>query len=249
MEKAKNKTKKILTLVTLLEIEGIDVEVVRKPIRNLHLRVFPPDGKVRVTVPFFATRSAITRMVTRKLEWIKYHQQRLKNIPRTLPPEMLTGASHYFLGQPYILKITEQTGSAQVELCDPAILNLCVQPQTGKEKLQALLDSWYRKEMEKRIPEMLERWQKIMGVQVADWGIKKMKTRWGSCNIRARRIWLNLELAKKPIQCLEYVLVHELVHLFERLHNARFYAHMDRFMPNWREHRETLNRGAPLADD
>lgn len=150
---------------------------------------------------------------------------------------MVNGESHYFLAQRYRLRITEHQGAGKVVLRNKAMIDLHVRPDTSAEHREEVLQQWYREQLKSLIPPLLEKWQPIIGVQAAAWGVKKMKTKWGSCNIDARRIWLNLELAKKPVRCLEYIVVHELVHLLERHHNERFAGLMDTTMPTWRLHR------------
>jgi hypothetical protein len=159
---------------------------------------------------------------------------------------MVTGESHYVQGRRYRLDVVEQNAPATVRLRNNTFLELRVRPGTDRQKREAVLAQWYRQQLRQQIPALIARWEPIIGVTVAEWGIKKMKTRWGTCNIQARRIWLNLELAKKPVACLEYILVHEMVHLLERQHNDQFRAYMDRFLPQWRLHRDTLNQ-FPLA--
>jgi predicted metal-dependent hydrolase len=213
-----------------LEINGLRVEVVRKKIKNLHLRVYAPAGQVRVTVPFRVSDRAVRQLVMAKFDWIKGKQAEISARPQPRSRKMVSGETLDFLGQAYRLNIIEHQGAARVELTDQS-LDLYVRPTTGVARRAVLLDQWYRRQLKSWIPQLLTRWQPIIGVQVADWGVKKMKTRWGSCNIRARRIWLNLELAKKPFACVEYVLVHELVHLLEPSHNARFKQLMHQFLP------------------
>jgi predicted metal-dependent hydrolase len=155
---------------------------------------------------------------------------------------MVSGESHYFLGRRYRLRVTERNGPNRVALNGASELMMQVRPGTDQDKREQLLNGWYRWHMKELVPGLIAKWQPVIAVQVADWGIKKMKTRWGSCSTRDRRVWLNLELAKKPLHCIEYVLVHEMVHLLERRHSDRFKACMDTFLPQWRLYREELNR-------
>ena len=229
-----------------IEVSGIRVEVVRKPIKNLHLSVHPPEGRVRVSAPTRTDDEVVRLVVVSKLRWIQRHQKTFADQPRQSPREMVGGESHYFLGRRYRLRVIERTGPNEVSLKNNSELILCVRPGASRDKREQVLNDWYRKHMKTVIPGLIEKWRPTIGVDVADWGVKKMKTRWGSCNVRDRRVWLNLELAKKPPHCLEYVLVHEMVHLLERHHNDRFKSFMDRFMPGWRRHRDDLNN-APLA--
>jgi len=155
---------------------------------------------------------------------------------------MLTGESHYFLGARYRLKVIQSDDHAMVEIRNHSFMELNVAALSTLDDRCEVLERWYRREMKTMMRLILEKWQSRMNLEVTFCGVKKMKTRWGSCNVDARRIWLNLELIKKPIDCLEYVLVHEMLHLFERKHNDRFISLMDKFLPRWRSHRDELNQ-------
>ncbi|MDO8252836.1 MAG: SprT family zinc-dependent metalloprotease, partial [Rhodoferax sp.] len=178
-----------------------------------------------------------------KLGWIRRQKAKFVEQPRQSQREMVNGESHYFLGKRYRLRVHEVDAPARVALRGVASLDLFVRPGTSAAQRELVLLHWYREQLKALIPPLLEKWQPILGVEAGHWGIKKMKTKWGSCNPTARRLWFNLELAKKPVRCLEYIVVHELVHLLERKHSERFTALMDGFMPNWRVCRETLNSG------
>jgi predicted metal-dependent hydrolase len=229
-----------------ITVSGLTIEVVRKNIKNLHLGVYPPEGRIRIAVPLAVSDEAVRLAIIGKLGWIRRQQARFIAQPRQSQREMVSGESHYYLGQRYRLHVAEREGPAKVMLCGTTLLVLQVPPKTSTTQREQVLHGWYRAQLRALIPPLLDKWQPVMGVQVAEWGIKRMKTRWGSCNITARRLWFNLELAKKPLPCLEYVVIHELTHLLERRHNDRFKALMDRFMPQWRLHREELN-WAPLG--
>jgi predicted metal-dependent hydrolase len=229
-------------------VGGVRVEVVRKDIKNLHLGVYPPNGRVRVAAPLVLDDEAIRLAVIEKLAWIKRHKAKFENQPRQSKREMVNGESHYFLGQRYRLRVHEQAGTPKIALRGIATMGLFVRPGASQKQREAILLGWYRKQLKMLLPPLLERWQAVTGVETASWGIKRMRTKWGSCSIKARRIWLNLELAKRPTQCLEYVLVHELVHLLERHHNERFLTLMDQFMPQWRQFRDMLNE-IPLGHE
>jgi predicted metal-dependent hydrolase len=161
---------------------------------------------------------------------------------------MVNGESHYFLGQRYRLRVHEHDAPARVVVRGVARLDLFVRPGTSTEQREVALLRWHREQLKALIPPLLEKWQAVLGVQVADWGVKKMKTKWGSCNPVSRRIWFNLELAKKPVQCLEYIVVHELAHLLERHHNERFAALVEKHVPQWRHYRDMLKK-APLGHE
>ncbi len=224
------------------------MEVIRKEIKNLHLGVYPPNGRVRVAAPLHLDDEAVRLAVITRLGWIRRQQAGFEQQERQSEREMVTGESHYIQGRRYRLNVIEHSGPAAIHLPNNTTIELRVRPGSDRAQREAILHRWYRRHLRAQIPELIAHWEPRLGVQVADWGIKKMKTRWGTCNIADRRIWLNLELAKKPVICLEYILVHEMVHLLERHHNDRFKAHMDRHMPHWRMHRDMLNQ-APLAHE
>jgi len=226
-----------------LQVGGIKVEVVRKDIKNLHLGVYPPLGRVRVAAPLVISDDAVRLAVIDKLGWIKRQKAKFVEQPRQTQREMVNGESHYFLGQRYRLRVHEVAAPARVAVRGIASLDLFVRSGASAEQREAVLLHWYRGQLKALIPPLLEKWQPILGVQASHWGIKKMKTKWGSCNPSAKRLWFNLELAKKPEMCLEYIVVHELVHLLERKHSERFTTLMDAYLPNWRVCRETLNGG------
>ncbi|WP_058442815.1 M48 family metallopeptidase [Legionella brunensis] len=211
-----------------LEIDGILIEVLRKPIKNMHLRIYPPDGQVKVSAPLKFRLETIRKQVEARLDWIHNQRKRLK-IPQ---PTFTVGDSCDFLGKSYPLLIEENLRSGVI--FDGSFIQCRIKPQATLAEKKQLVDRWYRQEMKKLLPALIDKWQPILGVDVKAWGIKTMNTRWGSCNIHARRIWLNLRLIRKPLSCLEYVLVHEMVHLLETNHSKRFYALMDKFLPDWR---------------
>jgi len=224
------------------------VEVVRKDIKNLHMGVYPPHGRVRVAAPERIDDEAIRLAVISRLGWIRRQQRGFEGQDRQSLREMVTGESHYFRGRRYRLDVVEADVPAKVRIANRGRIELRVHPGADREQRERTLERWYRARVREDVSRLLEEWEPVVGVEVADWGIRKMKTRWGTCTVEARRIWVNLELAKKPTRCLEYILVHEMVHLIERHHNDRFKALMDRFMPDWRTRRDELNR-APLAHE
>ena len=231
-----------------IEVNGLQVEVVRKDIKNLHLAVYPPQGRVRIAVPVRLDDEAVRLAVVSRLGWVHRKRTILKEQERQSEREMITGESHYVEGHRYRLDVIEQGGPSSVKLRNNSTLELRVRTGIGREKRETIIHRWYRRRLRELIPELIDKWEPLIGVRVADWGIKKMKTRWGTCNITARRIWLNLELAKKPSSCLEYIIVHEMVHFLEWHHNDRFREYMDKFMPQWRLLRDYLNQ-APLAHE
>lgn len=231
-----------------IEVGGIPIEILRKEIKNLHVGVYPPNGRVRVAAPLRFDDEAVRLAVISRLGWIRRQQAAFEQQDRQSNREMVTGESHYFGGKRYRLNLIEQDGPATVSLVNNTAIELRVRPGTHRDKRESVLHEWYRKQLRQQLPPLFAKWQPKVDVTVAELRIKKMKTRWGSCNAEAHRIWVNLELAKKPASCLEYILVHEMVHFLERHHNERFRELMDKLMPSWRLHREELNR-APLAHE
>jgi predicted metal-dependent hydrolase len=236
-----------LLLETEMTVSNIPIQVIRKPIKNLHLAVYPPKGRVRVSAPLQATDDNIRLVVVTRLNWIKQQQAQFQAQPRQPQREMVSGETHYLWGQGYLLEVIERHGRHEIIIKNNKTLQLFVNPGTSTPNRIRVLNEWYRQQIKQQIPNLLNHWQPIIGEQVADWGIKKMKTKWGSCNIKQRRIWLNLELAKKPLDCLEYVVVHEIVHLLERYHNHTFKAYMNQFLPQWRLRQDILNQ-EPLGN-
>jgi hypothetical protein len=231
-----------------IRVNGLSVQIVRKAIKNLHLGVYPPLGRVRVAAPLAVSDDAVRLAVIGKLGWIKKQRARFAGQQRQSQREMVSGESHYFLGRRYRLRVMERDGPGRVVLRNRTALELHVRRETESRGRERVLQSWYRQQLKALIPPLLQKWQPVVGVRVAEWGIKRMKTKWGSCNKDARRIWLNLELAKKPVESLEYIVVHEMVHLLEQHHNDPFRTLMDQFMPKWRLRREELKR-TPLGHE
>ena len=231
-----------------ITVSGIRVQIDRKDIKNLHLGVYPPDGRVRVAAPLLVTNDAVRLAVIDKLGWIRRQQNRLTEQPRQSVREMVNGESHYFLGRRYRLRVHEQTGRQYVAIRGLSNLDLFVNPGRTAQQREAVLARWYRQQLNTLIPPLLEQWQTKLGVQVNAWGVKRMKTKWGSCNPATGRVWFNLELAKKPVQCLEYIVVHELIHLLVRRHNDQFMALMNNQLPKWHQQRDMLNE-LPLAHE
>jgi predicted metal-dependent hydrolase len=232
-----------------IQVSGISVEIVRKDIKNLHLGVYPPNGRVRVAAPRHLDDEALRLAVISRLGWIRRQQKRFARQDRQSRREMVTGESHYVEGRRYRLDVVEHDGPAGVRIRNNTALELRVRPGTDRDGREAALNRWHRNRLRDQIPDLIARWEPEIGETVSHWGIKRMKTRWGSCNAEARRIWVNLELAKKPPGCLEYILVHEMVHFLERRHNDRFKSLMDRFMPHWRIHRDELNEFPLVHED
>lgn len=228
-----------------LDVGGLSVELVRKRIKNINLSVRGQEGRVRVSAPLRTSEREIRRFVESRLDWIRQHQTRLAALPEAQTLQYKNGELHVFLGRSYRLQVDEQSPrAAAARLNGDDVLQLQVPRRASAAQRQALLEAWYREQLCLLIPPLIARYEPIMGVRVAEWRIRKMKTRWGTCNIKARRIWINLELAKLPPDCLEHIVVHEMVHLLERGHNTRFYGFMDQFLPDWRQGRDVLRRHA-----
>jgi hypothetical protein len=228
-------------------IGNITVEIRKKNIKNLHLRVHPPEGSVRISAPSSMDLNTIRGFAVSKLGWIKKHQARLKKQVREVSKEFISKENHTYLGKRYLLNVIELNQAPKVILKHET-MELYIRPNTGVEKRMAILDDWYRQRLNELIPGLISKHEAKMKVKVSEFGVKKMKTRWGSCNVKVKRIWLNLELAKRSIECIEYLVVHEMAHLLERKHNERFTAFMDTFLPGWRFVKAELNK-RPLCHE
>lgn len=207
----------------------------------MHLAVYPPKGRVRISTPKSVDTESIRLFAVSKLSWIKKHINNFQSQKRQSEREFITGESHYFRGNRYLMNVVYHNSKPKVEVRNKKYIDLYVREGSDKEKKRSILKEWYRANLKAEIPTLIEKWEKKMDITVEDWGVKQMKTKWGSCNPQDKRIWLNLELAKKSSTCLEYVMVHEMAHLFERHHNERYKAILDKFMPKWRQHKDKLN--------
>jgi predicted metal-dependent hydrolase len=228
-----------------INIGGISVDVEFKDIKNVHLSVYPPTGRVRIAAPARMSIDTIRLYAIAKLGWIKKQQKKLQEQQRETPREYLDRESHYVWGRRYLLKVQEADQTPSVELKHNQMV-MTVRPDAGKEKKEDVVASWYREQLRLAMSPLIAKWEALMGVKSSRIFVQRMKTKWGSCNPHSRSIRLNSELAKKSPECLEYVIVHELVHLLEPTHNNRFVALMDKFMPQWRQFRDELNR-MPLS--
>ncbi|GAA3925661.1 SprT family zinc-dependent metalloprotease [Hymenobacter algoricola] len=229
-----------------LQFDDLHIELVRKNIRSLRLTVYAPDGRVRVAAPLRTPEAAIREFVATRRAWIRKHQEQFGARATPAVPEYATGETHFYQGRPHRLRVHPAAGPARVVRGEDDTLDVYLPETSTRIQREKALRSWYRARLKEQLPPLLAHWETAVGVQVNDWAVKQMKTRWGTCNIRAKRIWLNLELIKHAPFCLEYVVVHELVHLHERLHNARFWGLMDQYMPDWRLARQAL-KSTPIA--
>ena len=231
-----------------ITVNGLIVDVVRKNIKNLHLGIYPPNGRIRVAAPLRVNDEGVRLFTISRLAWIKRQQAKFQAQERQSEREYVSGESHYYQGHRYLLNVMYQKGTPTVVIRNNKFLDLCVRIDSDTAERERVLTAWYRQRLKEEIAPLIEKWEAIIGVQVDEWGVKQMKTKWGTCNSKAGRIWFNLELSKKSVHCVEYIIVHEMVHLFERHHNERFIAYMNRFMPSWQYYREELNR-APLGHE
>ncbi|MEM7757065.1 MAG: SprT family zinc-dependent metalloprotease [Cyanobacteria bacterium P01_A01_bin.40] len=224
-----------------MKVGGLTINVVKKDIKNLHLGVYPPDGRVRIASPLKVDDETIRLLAISKLRWIKKNQAKFQAQPRQFPREYVSGESHYYKGDRYLLNVIYHSAAPKVVVRNKTYIDLYVRYGSIQEQRERVLTNWYRQQLKAEIPRLIAKWEQVIGVKTNDWGVKKMKTKWGTCNIQAKRIWLNLELIKKHPHCLEYLVVHELVHLLERNHGDRFKAYMTKFMPNWNFYKDELN--------
>lgn len=233
-------TNKPLVRTNKMTIDDLTIEVVRKNIKNMHLRMYPATGAIRITAPLRLGDETIRRFAFSKIDWIKQHQKKYSEQKKIPPREYKQHEEHYFRGEKYLLNVIETAGTPKVLLKNKKYIDLYIKPHTPVEKRQELMTAWYREQIKEYIPVLIAKWEKLLNVQVNEWQVKKMKSKWGSCNVMRKRIHINLELMKRPEHCLEFVIVHELVHLKERLHNKRFYAFMDRYLPDWKQYKLEL---------
>lgn len=231
-----------------LTVADISVDVRHKEIKNLHVGVYPPDGRVRVSAPTHLDTEAVRLALVTRISWIRRRRAEFLAQERQTAREYVSGESHYFLGKRYRLEVLEGARRGPNATIHGDTLLLTVPPESSREARERIMTAWYREWLGSLIPNLVRRWESELRLTANEVRMRKMKTKWGSCNIEARRIWLNLELAKKPLRCIEYILVHELIHLMERHHNDRFRALMDRHLPDWRTRRDELNN-APLAHE
>lgn len=235
------------TVNSYLTVAGHGVDVVYKDIKNLHISVYPPVGRVRVAAPQRTTEDAIRLAVVQRLSWIKRQREQFQNADRQTERRMVSGETHYVWGRRYLLDVSKSSGAYGVGTKD-STLWVVTPPGTDTTGRFGALDRWYRRELKAAVPPLLDKWQPILGVEADKFVVRRMKTKWGTCVTSSRSIWLNPELAKKAPRCLEYIVVHELMHLRERGHGEKFVALMDQVLPNWRALRDELNE-APLGHE
>ncbi|MEI6520530.1 MAG: SprT family zinc-dependent metalloprotease [bacterium] len=228
-------------MIERIELGDIVIDVIKKNIKNVHLSVYPPTGRVRISAPLHMSLDTIRLFAISKLSWIKQQQKKLIEQERENPREYLDRESHYVWGKRYLLKVLELDIPPVVAFNHKTLL-LTIRPKTDETKREAIMAEWYREQLKATVPPLIAKWEPLMGVKVEKFFVQHMKTHWGSCNPKAKNIRLNTDLAKKPPECLEYIVVHEMAHLIEPTHNHHFIALMDKFMPKWQTYRDMLNR-------
>lgn len=227
--------------MTIIEVADLRVEIERKWIKNIYLRVSPTDASIRISAPMLMSERTIRHFVLTKEAWIRRRMKRVGERRCSTPREYLSGEVHYYQGQGYRLQVVHRNGSARVTLQGDEIL-LYVRERATKEQREAAMREWYRTELKALIPVLVAKWEPIIGVKANRISIKQVRTIWGSCNHRTYDINFNLELIKKPLRCIEYVVVHELLHIIVRLHNEEFKALLTRYLPDWQERKNELNK-------
>jgi predicted metal-dependent hydrolase len=223
-----------------MNVSGIEIEVVKKDIKNMHLNVMPPSGKVRISAPYGTSDDAINLFAVKKISWIKKQVEKFINQERQTEREYITGESHYLWGRRYKLEVRYSNKGNNIEIKGNNMI-LTVREKSTRQQRENYVNEWYRAELKDKLPHLFKKWENIIGVKANSVSVKNMLTRWGTCNSETKRVLVNLQLAKKPVKCLEYIVVHELVHLREKTHTNRFVEHMDSYMPDWRVVKDELN--------
>jgi predicted metal-dependent hydrolase len=220
-------------------IGDIAIQVERKRIKNMYMRVAASDGSVNIAAPLSFSDTDIQKFAASKIAWIQKRRALLASKPRPAELHYVTGEVLYLWGKPFTLRV--EHGAVNKAFVEGSAVVLQVRNNTNKAGRKKIIETLYRDILKKAVPYALAKWEKTIGVKTAEWKIQNMRTKWGTCNISARRIVLNLQLVKKSSECFEYVLIHELIHLLEKSHNARFKKYMDTFCPEWRVIRKRLN--------
>ena len=227
--------------MTINKVSNISAEVEWKEIKNVHLTIYPPDARIHVSAPIRMTEEAVRLFLITKISWINQRVSQVLDQNRQTPREYVSGENHYFKGQRYRLKVLYHHAPAKVEIQGNEFIKLYVREGTTKERRAEVLREWYRSEFKSILPPLIAKWECILGVKVNKWEVKQMRTLWGSCNHNMRNVIFNLELIKKPVQCIEYIVVHELLHIKVRLHNEEYTTLLTQYFPNWKQLKEELN--------
>ncbi len=225
----------------IIKIKDIEITVFRKRVKHLRLTIIVPLGKVRMSIPLNTPIEIAEAFAIKKYPWIKRH---IGLFEKQGKKEFTTGEDHYFKGSRFIMQVIPAK-RPKIELKDEKYIYFYIPKNYTVEQKEKYYEKWLRKELQRELEILVPKWEKIMGLRANEVRIKKMKTRWGTCNIGAKRIWINLELIKRPTRLLEYIIVHELAHLRERYHNDRFVTILDKYMPNWRIYKKELREIIP----
>ncbi len=233
-----------------MEIDGLNIEIERKPIKHLHLAVYPPDGRVHLSMPQELTDDDARLFVISKWQWIERQRKDILDHPRQTERQYVSGENHYYLGERYLLNVRETPIFPHIMLKGKEMY-LSVRPGASRDRREEVVREWYRVRLQKVIAPLMATWQEKLGEADVDWQVQTMKNRWGSCTIRSRRIRFNIELARVPQPCIEYIVVHELLHLKEKNHNKIFEALLAKYLPDWQKRREDLNAfiALPMNND
>ena len=227
--------------MTVISVLDISAEVEWKRIKNIHSTIYPPDARIHISAPMMMSEEAIRLFLLTKQAWIRQRVSQILEQNRQTPREYVSGENHYFKGHRYRLKVIQHNGPAKVELMGNEFIVLYARNGATDERKAEIMREWYRAEFKAILPPLITKWEEILRVNVNKWEVKQMKTLWGSCNHRTHNIIFNLELIKKPLHCIEYIVVHELLHIKVRLHNEEYTALLNRYFPNWRQLKEELN--------
>ena len=228
--------------MNILRVGDLEVEVVKKDIKNIHLGVYPPIGRVRLSAPVYSNDEKIRLFIVSKIPWIRKNQRKFKDKERLSQPQFISRESHYIGAKRYLLEVSVNELNKNQIILGKNKIKLYLKEHYTLEKRQEIFESWLRKNLRSRIEPVLQKWENRMGLFCSEWKIKKMKTKWGSCNEEAKRLWFNLELMKVDDNCLEYVIVHELAHLKHKHHNKYFFNTLSKFIPDWENRKNILNQ-------
>lgn len=224
-----------------MQILDLTIDVIKKDIKNMHLAVYPPNGRIRLAAPTHTNEEAIRLFAVSKVRWIRAHQKQFNEQLRESPKEYIDGESHYFNGTRYLLKVIERQGKHEVKVKNKSYLELYIKPETNIKGKERVFREFYREHLKNTLPILIEKWEEKTGKTCEEWEVRRMRTKWGSFIEEKNKIIFNLELAKKSNHCIEYIVAHEFMHFFERNHNRNFVLLMDKYMPNWRTYKRELN--------
>lgn len=228
--------------MSILRVGDLEVEVIKKDIKNIHLGVYPPIGRVRLSAPESSNDEKIRLFIVSKLPWIRKNQRKFKSKERLTKSFYIARESHYINGRRYLMVVNVNEQNKNEVILKKNTVELYLKENYSTEKRQVIFEKWIRKNLRSRVSILLDKWSSVMDLQCKEWKIKKMKTKWGSCNQQAKRLWFNLELMKVDDNCLEYIIVHELAHLKYKNHNKYFFETLSKYMPDWEYRKTSLNQ-------